>query len=133
MAETKDWTVMFYFAGDNPLAALMVSLLKDIKNAGFHQDVNVIAQFDPNAQGVPSKTFDINGIRKFVHQQKRNRAMAEHTATAASVIGDGDQPDVYIWPVTIDRLWKDKGLEAQVRDGVMRAELHPYSIALIRK
>ena len=122
MAETKEWTVMFYFAGDNPLAALMVSLLKDIKNAGFHEDVNVIAQFDPNALGVPSKTFDINGIRKFVHQQKRHTATAEAPA-AASVIGNGDQPDVHIWPVTIDRLWKDKGLEAQVRDDIMRR--HP--------
>ena len=32
----KEWTLMFYFASDNPLAAGIVSQLKSIKQAGFH-------------------------------------------------------------------------------------------------
>jgi hypothetical protein len=45
--ETKEWTLMFYFASDNPLAPSIVSQLKSIKDAGFHPDANVIARFDP--------------------------------------------------------------------------------------
>ena len=41
--ELKEWTVMFCFATDNPLAPGTISQLKAIKNAGFHRDVNVIA------------------------------------------------------------------------------------------
>jgi len=44
----REWTVMFYFASDNPLAPAIVSQLKAIKNAGYHPDINVVAQFDPN-------------------------------------------------------------------------------------
>ncbi len=37
----KEWTLMFYFASDNPLAAGIVSQLKSIKQAGFHPEINV--------------------------------------------------------------------------------------------
>ena len=45
--DTKEWTLMFYFASDNPLAISIVSQLKAIKAAGFHHEANVIVQFDP--------------------------------------------------------------------------------------
>ena len=35
--KTKEWTLMFYFASDNPLAPSIVSQLKALKNAGFHE------------------------------------------------------------------------------------------------
>src|SRR5881628_1626735 len=56
----KEWTLMFYFASDNPLAAGIVSQLKSIKQAGFHPEINVIAQFDPQAEGAPTHIFEVN-------------------------------------------------------------------------
>jgi len=60
----KEWTLMFYFASDNPLAPNVVSQLKAIKNAGFHQQVNVVAQFDPQTQGIATHIFDVNRVYK---------------------------------------------------------------------
>ena len=60
----KEWTLMFYFASDNPLAASIVSQLKSIKQAGFHPEINVIAQFDPQAEGAPTHIFEVNLINK---------------------------------------------------------------------
>jgi hypothetical protein len=62
--EEKEWTLMFYFASDNPLAPGIVSQLKSIKNAGFHPDANVIAHFDPQTEGTPTHIFDVNLIYK---------------------------------------------------------------------
>ena len=39
MAETRELTLMFYFASDNPLAPLISSQLKARKQAGFHTKV----------------------------------------------------------------------------------------------
>jgi len=55
---------MFYFASDNPLAPSIVSQLKAIKDAGFHPDANVIAQFDPHVVNTPSHTFEVNLVNK---------------------------------------------------------------------
>ncbi len=60
----KEWTVMFFFAGDNALSPLIVSQLKAIKEAGFHEDVDVVAHFDSNESGVPTRVFDVNRNRK---------------------------------------------------------------------
>jgi hypothetical protein len=64
MRETKEWTLMFYFASDNPLAISIVSQLKAIKAAGFHHDANVVAQFDPFTEGTPTHIFDVNLVNK---------------------------------------------------------------------
>ena len=64
MGDIKEWTLMFYFASDNPLAASIVSQLKSIKQAGFHPDANVIAQFDPQTEGTPTHIFDVNSVDK---------------------------------------------------------------------
>ena len=60
----KEWTVMIFFAGDNSLSPLIVSQLKAIKDAGFHQDVDVLVHFDSNEAGVPTRIFDVNRERK---------------------------------------------------------------------
>src|SRR2546423_335767 len=62
--KTKEWTLMFYFASDNPLAPSIVSQLKALKNAGFHPDANVVARFDPHTPGTPLHTFDVNIVPK---------------------------------------------------------------------
>lgn len=67
--ETKEWTLMFYMASDNPLVVNMVSQLKALKAAGFHHGVNVVAQFDPYAEGAPTHIFDVNLINKLTHKE----------------------------------------------------------------
>ena len=62
MPDTKEWTLMFYFASDNPLAPGIVSQLKSIKNAGYHGEVNAITYFDPQSPGTPTHVFDVNAI-----------------------------------------------------------------------
>jgi len=93
----KQWTLMFYFASDNPLAAGIVSQLKSIKQAGFHPEINVIAQFDPQAEGAPTHIFEVNLINKLDASEKYE-------------IGS-NTPDV---PALVeDRLWG----EQKSRDG----------------
>ncbi len=69
MADQKEWTLMFYLGSDNALAPGIVSQLKSIKQAGFHQDVNVIAQFDPRVENTPTHIFDVNIVDKIKSQK----------------------------------------------------------------
>jgi Clostripain family len=62
--ETREWTIMFYFASDNSLASTIVGQLKALKDARFHPDVNVVAHFDPHVVNTPSQVFDINLVEK---------------------------------------------------------------------
>jgi len=62
--EPKKWTLMFYFASDNPLGPAIVSQLKALKQAGFHPDANVIAYYDPPNPGTPTHIFDVNTVEK---------------------------------------------------------------------
>src|SRR6476660_6564664 len=69
MSDPKKWTLMFFFASDNALAPGIVSQLKSIKQAGFHRDVNVIAQFDPRVENTPAHIFDVNIVDKIKSQK----------------------------------------------------------------
>ncbi|HEX8720198.1 MAG TPA: clostripain-related cysteine peptidase [Pyrinomonadaceae bacterium] len=86
MSNTNDttdpggWTLMFFFAGDNALAPIMVSELKALKDAGYQLDTTVLAHFDPNEPGAPTRVYNVNRARK-------ERA-------AGSRIGDGKDPFV---------------------------------------
>jgi hypothetical protein len=63
----KKWTLMFFLAGDNPLAPSVVYQMQALKNAGYHPDVNVIAQFDPHAERMPTHVLDVNLVEKVLH------------------------------------------------------------------
>ena len=75
----NDWTVMFFFAGDNDLSPSMISQLKAIKDAGFQKNTTVLMYFDPNERGSQVSIFEVNRQRKL-----------ERT----TVIGDGKDPFV---------------------------------------
>jgi hypothetical protein len=77
MMERRKWTLMFFFASDNTLSPSMLSQLKALKTAGFQKDVNVLAHFDPNASGAPTRFFEINKNEKKVRDTQ---------------IGDGAEP-----------------------------------------
>lgn len=64
----KEWTIMIYCAGDNELAPLIVSQLKLLKDAGRHPDVNVVAYFDPNEKGVPTRLYCLNQRVRFIER-----------------------------------------------------------------
>ena len=92
--EPKEWTLMFYFASDNPLAPAIVSQLKAIKDAGFHKQVHVVARFDPHTKKTPSHIFDVNLINKL---KADNVCHVGFTAN-----------DPYVRTLVPDRLWADE-------------------------
>lgn len=94
MPELKEWTLMFYFASDNPLAPGIVSQLKSLKAAGYHPDANVVTQFDPYTEGTPTHIFDVNLLNKL-----KNPAVAN--------IGfQGNDP--FVRNLIEDKLWRDQ-------------------------
>lgn len=52
----KQWTMMVYLAGDNNLADFGLTDLKEMKQVGTTQDVNIVAQFD-NGHGHTTKRY----------------------------------------------------------------------------
>lgn len=77
----NEWTIMFYVAGDNALAPLLVSQLKAITDAGFQENTSVLVHFDPNEMGVPTRIYDVN------HERKKK-------SSRKTIIGDGRDPFV---------------------------------------
>jgi hypothetical protein len=94
--ETKEWTLMFYFASDNPLAPSIVSQLKALKDAGFHPEANVIAHFDPHTTNTPVHIFDVNLINKL---KARGKAQVGFRAN-----------DPFVRNLVLDKLWGDAEL-----------------------
>ena len=94
MCEPKEWTIMFYFATDNPLAVSAVSQLKAIKDAGFHHAANVVAQFDPYTEGTPTHVFDVNVVNKLKTPGRANIGFSGNDPTVRSLIED--------------KLWRDE-------------------------
>jgi hypothetical protein len=86
MAQTtksqNEWTIMFFFASDNALSALIVSQLKAIKDAGFQENTEVLVHFDSNEPGVPTRIFNVNSTRKSAGQSK-------------TAVGDGTDPFIH--------------------------------------
>src|SRR5829696_5177095 len=94
MRETKEWTLMFYFASDNPLASTIVSQLKAIKDAGYHPDANVIAQFDPHSVSTPVHVFDVNHVSKFWYPGQSEVGFTSNNP--------------FVRDLVLDRLWGEK-------------------------
>jgi len=94
MPVLREWTLMFYFASDNPLAPGIVSQLKSLKAAGYHPDANVVTQFDPYTEGTPTHIFDVNLLNKL-----KNPGVAN--------IGfQGNDP--FVRNLVEDKLWRDQ-------------------------
>jgi hypothetical protein len=113
MREVKEWTLMFYFASDNPLAPSIVSQLKAIKDAGFHPQANVVARFDPHTQDTPSHIFDVNQINKFRANGKPQIGFASN--------------DPFVRSLVLDKLWGDK--DEKIRGRIQDALKHTRSRA----
>ncbi len=60
----SEWNILCYFAGDGILSATMISQLKELTDAGYQEDTNVLAYFDPNCNGRNARIFDVNALRK---------------------------------------------------------------------
>lgn len=112
MGEIKEWTLMFYFASDNPLAPGIVSQLKSIKQAGFHPEANVVAHFDPETVGTPTHIFDVNLINK-----RKNPGLAN--------IGFCNDP--FVRNMLEDKLWRNqKDRHGQLVRNQMRESLKAF-------
>jgi hypothetical protein len=81
--EKREWTLMFYYAGDNLLSPFIVSQLKAFKEAGYHEDCDVVVYFDPSERGVPTRIYDVN------RRRKKDRRLPP------TLIGDGEDPFVH--------------------------------------
>lgn len=106
MSEAKKLTVMIYQASDNPLAPAIVSQLKALKNAGFHQDVNVVAQFDPHTPDTPTHIFDVNRFNKLRYPDKPYMMFA------------GNDP--YVRNLVLDKLWEEDAEGKEMRGKLQR-------------
>jgi hypothetical protein len=62
----------------------MISQLKEITDAGFEKDTNVLVYFDPNCNGRNARIFDVNAVRKEEAPKKVKK----------TIIGDGRDPFV---------------------------------------
>ena len=54
------WTVMVYLAGDNSLSTECLFALTEMKEADPGEHINVIAQFDPRDEHLPTHRYEIN-------------------------------------------------------------------------
>lgn len=100
---TPEWTLMFYFASDNPLAPGIVSQLKAIKQAGYHPQANVIAHFDPQTEGTPTHIFEVNLINKLKEAEK---AASEGREPEANIGFASNDP--FVRTLMEDKLWVDE-------------------------
>jgi hypothetical protein len=88
MVDTKECTLMFYFASDNPLAISVVSQLKAIKAAGFHKQANVVVQFDPFTEGTPTHIFDVNLMNKVKAKEESRVPLESNDPLERNLIED---------------------------------------------
>lgn len=110
--EERELTLMFYFASDQPLAPEIVTQLKAIKQAGFHPEANVVAQFDPNPENVETHIFDVNSVNKVLERGGSKRGFIGRTAN-----------DPFIVNLMTDKLWRKKGTneEKEIRERVRQS------------
>ena len=87
MGQQQELTILIYFASDNPLAPLVVSELKAIKDAGFQENTTVLCLYDPMEKDAPTQLLDVN--------HKRRKAKG-------TFIGDGADP--YVRNMTEDEV-----------------------------
>ena len=97
----REWTVMFYFASDNPLAPSTVQQLKAIKNAGYHRDVNVLAHFDPHSSNTPPHIYDVNLINKIKNP-------------APNIGFNGNDP--FVRNLVMDKLWPEGEIRTKIQE-----------------
>ena len=99
---------MFYLASDNALAPGVITHLKAMKDAGYHPQVNVLAQFDPHGDNVPVHIFDVNRLEKL--EQK-------------NTVNIGFEPDnSYVRNLVVDKLWDEKG-RARITKAMLKKNL----------
>jgi hypothetical protein len=99
----KEWTVMFYFASDNPLAPSIVSQLKALKDAGFHPEANVVAHFDPHTPEMQTHVFDVNHLEKL-------------RALGGSQFGRANDPSV--GNLVLDKVWTNTDKDVSIRRNI---------------
>lgn len=118
MADPKEWTLMFHFACDNALTPGVITQLKAIKQAGFHPDVNVVVQFDPQTEGTPTHIFDVNLINKL----KAKPGQPDDIGFSGN--------DPYVRTLMEDKLWRDqKGRDGDQIRNLLRHTLAAKGIA----
>lgn len=115
---TNDWTLMFFFASDNPLAPLLVSQLKAIKDAGYQEHTDVLVYFDPVEKGSPTKIYNVNRNRKAYALAKSK----EDSSYPTSAVGDSN--DSYIRKMKGDEV-DSENFSAEMKEAMANPSLTP--------
>ena len=122
--EEKEWTIMFYFASDNALAPEVVSQIKSIKQAGFHPEANVVAQFDPHTEGTPTHIFDVNRINKLEAEEDVRNSVRDDDGELRQSFKIGfvgrTHDDPYVVNVMGDKIW---GTETDAGGALIRERI----------
>lgn len=108
----REWTIMFYFASDNPLAPSTVLQLKAIKDAGFHPEANVIARFDPHTENSPPHIFEVNLVNKLKARGKANIGFRSN--------------DPFVRTLVLDKLWSDESIRKKISKSLNREDQVDY-------
>ena len=87
--------------------------LKAMKNAGFHQDVNVVLQFDPYTQDTPTHIFEVNMMNKIANESERKRQPDKLRYEF------WESNDPYVRDLVLDKLWNDNDRERPARERVL--------------
>jgi hypothetical protein len=114
---TKEWTVMFYFASDNPLAPSIILQLKAIKDAGYHPEANIVAHFDPHTPNTPTHVFDVNYVEKL-------------KALGGSQVGHAN--DSSVRNLVLDKVWGDRDEDKDIRKQISELLSEPFKKSLAR-
>jgi len=58
------WTVMVYMGSDDANSPLFVEQVKAMKDAGYHENIEILVYFDPHEPSVSTSILNINSKRK---------------------------------------------------------------------
>src|SRR5215208_2012467 len=59
MSEQKEWTVLFYFAGDNDLSEEFIWATKEMFQVGVNEKVTVVIQLDTRGIDAPARRYTL--------------------------------------------------------------------------
>jgi hypothetical protein len=97
----REWTLMVFCAGDNALSPMIVSQLKDLKDAGGHDDVNVLVYFDANERGIPTRLYSIN---KHAHRNGHKHGHNGNGHNGNGPYGHARPFDTYVQNLASDKI-----------------------------
>lgn len=109
----NEWTMMFFFASDNELAPLIVSQLKGIKDAGYHEKAEVVVYFDPKEKNAQTRVYNVNAARKRAKPSNNKTHIGDSSSFVRNLLEDDVSPPLEAARGPESRAVRDRELPAQ--------------------